>query len=116
MSSKVSSAVSSKKGDARYRRSSPDETLVEYLEGELEPSFEADLTLLLLNSRPDRARLEEFKNLRELIKGSDQVFLPENGATYQNLHDRIMTAIDERRRSREPKRAAKRSSARELAT
>lgn len=68
---------------------------LEYLEGELEPNLKEDLKLLLKNSPADRRCASQLERARRLIKESDEEMLPEDGRYYDDLHDRIMAAIDE---------------------
>ena len=68
---------------------------LEYLEGELEPSLNEDLKILLKNSPADRRCVSELEHARRMIKESDEETLPENGRYYEELHDRIMAAIEE---------------------
>ncbi len=84
---------------SREPRNSPDDRWVDdwwidLIEGESTPSMREDLTLLLMNSPAGRRRLDSIKDLRALVKGSDEVPMPEDGAFYQNMHDRIMAAVD----------------------
>ncbi|MCM2280556.1 MAG: hypothetical protein NDI61_01770 [Bdellovibrionaceae bacterium] len=72
----------------------PDEWWIDLIEGETEPSLSEDLTLLLLNSPAGRERLRGLKELRQAIKDSDEVLLPEDGTYYRDMHSRIMAAID----------------------
>lgn len=69
---------------------------VEHLEDEMEPlTFDEDLELLLQNSEEDRALFESLKQTRILVKKSDDVALPESGQFYDNLHSKIMAAIEQ---------------------
>lgn len=77
--------------------SDQEELWLDFLEDELEPSFRRDLTVLLINSVEARQHLLDLKDVRTLVKESDDVNLPEDGAYYLRLHDRIMEAIDEDR-------------------
>lgn len=88
-----------------------DEWWVDLVEGETDPSLREDLTLLLMNSPAGRDRLNTIKELRSLVKDSDDVSLPEDGRFYQNMHDRIMAAVDGQSgfRRREPTSAKRRS-------
>lgn len=71
------------------------ESWVEHLEDEMEPlTFDEDLELLLQNSEEDRALFESLKRTRILVKKSDDVALPESGLYYDNLHAKIMAAIE----------------------
>ena len=79
------------KDDAFYQ----EDWWVELLEEEVEPNLKEDLELLLKNSRADRRILSSLKETRKAIKDSDDVSLPESGLYYQNLHDKIMAALDE---------------------
>lgn len=72
----------------------PDELWVDLVEGEIEPSLREDLALLLLNSPAKRARLDEIRSLRAKVKASDEALMPEDGRFYQDMHDRIMAAVD----------------------
>ncbi len=69
---------------------------VEHLEDEMEPmTFDQDLDLLLKNSEEDRALFESLKKTREAVKRADDVALPESGHYYDNLHSKIMAAIEQ---------------------
>jgi len=68
---------------------------LEYLEGELEPSLKEDLKILLKNSPADRNCLNQLERVKNLVKESDEEALPEDGRYYDDLHDRIMAAIEE---------------------
>ncbi|HVK62365.1 MAG TPA: hypothetical protein VM432_12480 [Bdellovibrionales bacterium] len=68
---------------------------LEHLELELEPNLREDLELLLRNSKSDRNEFASLKATRDLVKKSDDVLLPESGHYYMNLHDRIMSAIED---------------------
>lgn len=72
-----------------------DDWWLEHLEEELEPNLREDLELLLMSSKEDRRVFESLERTRRLVKESDDVALPESGLYYQDLHDRIMSAIDE---------------------
>ncbi len=65
---------------------------VDFVENELDATFQEDLSLLLVNSQADKQQVETITKLRDLIKGSDDVCLPEDGRIYEALHDRIMAA------------------------
>jgi hypothetical protein len=65
---------------------------VDFVENELDSTFQEDLSLLLVNSQADKQQVETITKLRGLIKGSDDVVLPEDGRIYEALHDRIMAA------------------------
>lgn len=67
---------------------------VEHLEEEIEPNFAEDLELLLKNSKEDENILASLKRTRDAVKASDDVAMPESGFYYQDLHNRIMAAID----------------------
>jgi hypothetical protein len=90
-----------------------DEWWIDLMERDMDDSLREDVTLLLTNSRGDRARMEELKSLRELIKDSDEVPLPEDGTVYEDLHDRIMAAVDGKR-PRKSARSLPRVSPRQL--
>ena len=70
-----------------------EETWIDFNENELDETFEQDLSLLLLNSQADKQQANGIKTLRDLIKSSDDVVLPEDGRIYEALHDRIMAAV-----------------------
>ena len=70
-----------------------EETWIDFNENELDETFEQDLSLLLLNSQADKQQADGIKTLRDLIKSSDNVVLPEDGRIYEALHDRIMAAV-----------------------
>ncbi len=71
---------------------------LEHMEQEMEPmcqSTEAeDLERLLKNSPDDRFAYESLTRLRNQIRKSDDVLLPESGFYYDNLHSKIMASID----------------------
>lgn len=67
---------------------------VERLEDEVATDHDADLDLLLKNSESDRALFESLKKTRMIVKKSDDVALPESGQYYDELHTKIMAAID----------------------
>ena len=87
-----------------HRAASPNTGLVkddlwlEHLESEIEfelkNDFAEDLELLLGNSKADAKRLASIERTRQLLKSSDDVAMPESGEFYQNLHDKIMAAVD----------------------
>ncbi len=68
---------------------------LEHLEREVDPNLREDLELLLKNSTADRKEFSQLKATRELVKKSDDVLLPESGIYFENLHDKIMAAIEE---------------------
>lgn len=72
-----------------------DDWWLEHLEEELEPNLQEDLELLLKNSKADRQILQSLQRTRDLVKESDDVLMPESGHYYNDLHSRIMAAIDE---------------------
>jgi hypothetical protein len=67
---------------------------VEHLEAEIEPNLAEDLELLLKNSKEDHKILASLKATRQAIKASDDVAMPESGLYYNDLHNKIMAAID----------------------
>ncbi len=87
-------------------------TWLEHMETEMEPVCRAseveDFELLLKNSPKDFETLESLKRVRVLVKKSDDVALPESGHYYDQLHSKIMAAI-EADAALEPLRPAKRS-------
>ena len=84
------------KAATRARNLFAAEGWVEHLEDEMEPlTFDQDLDLLLKNSEEDRALFESLKVTREAVKRSDDVALPESGHYYDNLHSKIMAAIEQ---------------------
>lgn len=99
----------SENGTEAWQEEQPEEWWFDLIEGEDEgetaPAPNERRSPLLLLSPADRKRLNELKELRELIRTSDDVPLPEDGRTYQAMHDRIMAAIDGQPKSgRRPKR------------
>jgi hypothetical protein len=70
----------------------PDETWMDFVEEELDETFKQDLSALLMNSQSDKNNMNGIKTLRDLIKSTDDVLLPEDGRVYDNLHDKIMAA------------------------
>jgi hypothetical protein len=70
-----------------------DDWWLEFLEGELDPSLEQDMSQLMINSEPDRQTLQRLAITRELVKISDDSLLPEDGRYYDQLHARIMTEV-----------------------
>jgi len=79
------------------------ESWLDYVENEVDSIHREELTMLLLNSRPDRELVDELNKLRGLIKSSDEVMVPEDGAVYQRLHDGIMAAVA----NKKPKKTTK---------
>jgi hypothetical protein len=67
---------------------------VEHLEDEIEPNLAEDLELLLKNSKEDHKILASLKRTRQAVKASDDVAMPESGLYYNDLHNKIMAAID----------------------
>ncbi|MEK7355260.1 MAG: hypothetical protein AAB250_02345 [Bdellovibrionota bacterium] len=67
---------------------------VDHLEAEIEPNLAEDLELLLKNSKEDKAILASLKRTRQAIKASGDVAMPESGHYYNDLHNKIMAAID----------------------
>lgn len=67
---------------------------VEHLEAEIEPNLAEDLDVLLKNSKEDHKILASLKSTRQAIKASDDVAMPESGLYYNDLHNKIMAAID----------------------
>lgn len=72
-----------------------DDWWLEYVEGEADPSLTLDLKILLQRSRADRKICESLVKTREVIKSADPVSVPEDGHYYDNLHSRIMAAVNE---------------------
>lgn len=75
----------------------PEDLWVDFVEDELDESFEDDLSLLLMNSQSDKRSMNDIRTLRGLIKSSDDVYLPEDGRIYDRMHDNIMAAIADKR-------------------
>jgi hypothetical protein len=77
----------------------PAEKWLEHLEEEIEPrcliAEKDDLELVLKNSPEDLAVRESLKRVRAAVKSLDEVALPESGHYYDNLHLKIMAAIDD---------------------
>lgn len=77
----------------------PAEQWVEHLEEEIEPKCSAsekeDLDLVLKNSPEDFAIRDSLKRVRAAVKSLDDVALPESGHYYDDLHSKIMAAIDD---------------------
>src|SRR4051812_18370810 len=71
-----------------------EEVWLDFLEGELDIDFEKDLSVLLMYSQADQQQVDTITKLRDLIKGSDEVLLPEDGRVYEDLHNRIMAATE----------------------
>lgn len=69
-----------------------EEVWLDFAEDELDETFKKDLSLLLMNSQADQQQVNTINKLRELIKSSDEILLPEDGRVYENLHDKIMAA------------------------
>jgi hypothetical protein len=97
----------SRKGDHAARRPRDAEASrlsagrwIEHLEDECEENLRRDLDLLLSNSKPDRQVLQGLKKVRKMVKDSDEVLLPESGLFYENLHDKIMAAVEDVERPR----------------
>ena len=72
---------------------------LDYLEGELvmgsNKSITEDMEALLKSSLNDRRTLKELERVRVLVKEADDVVLPEDLRVYDNLHDKIMMAVEE---------------------
>ncbi len=77
----------------------PAEKWLEHLEEEIEPQCltdeKSDLEMVLKNSPEDLGVLESLKRVRAAVKSLDDVALPESGHYYDNLHAKIMAAIDD---------------------
>jgi hypothetical protein len=71
-----------------------EEVWLDFAEGELDIDFGKDLSVLLMNSQADQQQVDTITKLRDLIKGSDEVLLPEDGRVYEELHNRIMAATE----------------------
>ncbi len=80
---------------SRFEESTRDEWWIDFIEGDLEPSLEEDLKLLLLSSDADRKRLAELQVFREQVRQSEDVYMPESGQFYENMHDKIMAAVEQ---------------------
>ena len=70
-----------------------DDWWLEFLEGELDPSLELDMSQLLINSDADRQTLQSLAITREVVKLADDSLLPEDGHYYDRLHARIMSEL-----------------------
>lgn len=77
----------------------PEDVLVDLVEGELDQEFEKDLEIWLQSAEGAdsniRDEVEMLSQLRQSLKSSDDVALPENGLYYDNLEARIMGALDQ---------------------
>jgi hypothetical protein len=69
---------------------------LDYMEGELDPNLAIDMSLLLKNSPGDRKRLDRLWRARTLVKASEYVLVPEDARVYECLHDKIMSAVEEK--------------------
>jgi hypothetical protein len=90
------------------------EKWLEHLEEEIEPTCQAtekeELNLVLKNSPEDFETLEVLKRVRAAVKASDDVALPESGHYYDELHSKIMNALEtDIAMNGEPERAAPKS-------
>jgi hypothetical protein len=76
----------------------PEDVLVDLVEGELDQEFEKDLEIWLKSSEAADSNIKDeveiLSQLRQSLKSSDDVDLPENGLYYENLEARIMGALD----------------------
>ena len=72
-----------------------DEDWLDFMEDELDLNSMKDREVLLLNSLADRRTLRELERLRDLVKETDEVALPEDGHYYDRLHEKIMLGVDE---------------------
>lgn len=68
---------------------------LEFLEGEMDPAMEQDLELLMANSPADREVVRQLAFVREVVKRSDDIALPEDGRYYDELQNKIMSRLDE---------------------
>lgn len=66
---------------------------LDYLEGELEKELEEDAGLLLTHSEQNRKAVLGLQKTKDILKASDEDFLPEDGLFYQRLHDKIMEKV-----------------------
>lgn len=76
----------------------PPAVWLEHLEEEMEAQCRAeeaaDKDLLLKNSPADLETYEALKRVRATVKSTDDVAMPESGHYYDQLHAKIMAAID----------------------
>ncbi len=76
----------------------PEDVLVDLVEGELDQEFEKDLEIWLKSSEGAdsniKDELEILSQLRQALKDSGEVALPEDGHYYDALETRIMGALD----------------------
>lgn len=70
-----------------------EELYIDALEGELDAEFEKDLAIWLKNSS-SAGELEKLSQIRQGLKNSDDVVIPENPAYFDALEARIMASLD----------------------
>jgi hypothetical protein len=76
-----------------------EELYVDALEGELDAEFERDLAIWLKSSNAETnevnaLELEKLSQIRQGLKNSNDVVVPENSAYYDSLEARIMASLD----------------------
>lgn len=72
---------------------------VDVLEGDVDPHSAADANLVLEHSPLDRKILQQFKALKKALKQADWATVPESQSYYDQLHGRIMAAVESARDS-----------------
>lgn len=70
-----------------------DQWWIDYMEGECQPGLHDGLELLLRRSGKEQKKLAEYEGLRNLIKKTDDVYLPESGNYYAEQRKNVMRAI-----------------------
>jgi hypothetical protein len=75
------------------------EVSIDLLEGELDQEFEKDLEIWLNSSEGSTSNIKEeleiLSQIRQSLKDSDDVAVPESGLYYDALEARIMGALDQ---------------------
>ncbi|MFK8138637.1 MAG: hypothetical protein AB8E15_09780 [Bdellovibrionales bacterium] len=74
-----------------------EEQWIDFLEGELDPSLEEDLRLMLNNDEETAAMVQEYQALRAYVENEDKnemsASLPTDEKYFVNLHDKIMADV-----------------------
>lgn len=72
-----------------------DEWWLEFMEKEMDMELAKDMEYFLTHSLPDRKALKQLERLRNLVKETDEVALPEDGRFYDRFHAKIMASVHE---------------------
>lgn len=72
-----------------------DSWYVDYIEGEVSLDQKSDMDLLLMHSSTEKKVVENLQKLKESVKSSDELDLPEDDQYWQSFHKKIMTTVEE---------------------